>query len=299
MLLRDTYCVSAMYNTSTMKKIKLAPQIVTYWLSVIIVGLTVGLGIQFTQAWTAPSAAAPGGNVLGPVTTGGNAQWKTGTLGIGTTTTAKSGMTLDVNGNANFGIANGAYSYITMEDNDSPNGVKYIHANSNNIGFLGGTGGWLSRWDQSGDQVLTGNQLYMGNSSTNYYGDSANTAARQNGAFHVQSANGAAWKPVYAADYYIANAGKWASQVGSFTQISCEVVASHWSAPAPRTNVATCPAGSTLIFTAMREYQAFYADVNGPRCGMQVYPSGNSMVCQVYQSTETECRVGGRGLCQY
>lgn len=275
------------------------PQQITYWLSIIIIGLSVGLGVQFVQAWQAPTLAPPAGNVLGPVTTGSNAQWKTGALGIGTTAAPQAGFALDVNGNANFGMASGAYTYITLEDNESPNGRKYVHANSNNIGFLGGTGGWLSRWNQSGDQVLTGNQIYMSGSSTNFYGDSSNTAARQNGGFFVQSASGSSYKPVYAADYYIANAGKWASQVGALSQISCEVVASHWSSPAPRTQSVSCPAGSTLVFTAMREFQAFYADVNGPRCGMQVYQSGNTMVCQVYQSTETECRVGGRGLCQY
>ncbi len=53
--------------------------------------------------------------------------------------------------------AGGAYSYIYMADDQSPNGVKYIHADSNYIGFLGGASGWLTRWDEAGNMVNTGN----------------------------------------------------------------------------------------------------------------------------------------------
>ncbi len=63
---------------------------------------------------------------------------------------------LQVNGNADVGfirVGYGTQSHITLEDDESPNGVKYIHANSNNIGFLSGAGAWLSRWDNAGNQV--------------------------------------------------------------------------------------------------------------------------------------------------
>ena len=59
-------------------------------------------------------------------------------------------------GRLDVGEANDAYSYITMRDDESPNGVKYIHANSNLIGFLSGAGSWLSRWDDSGNMINTG-----------------------------------------------------------------------------------------------------------------------------------------------
>lgn len=48
----------------------------TYWLKVISLGLILGLGIQFAQAWTNPTTTAPGSNVSGPITTGSGSQTK-------------------------------------------------------------------------------------------------------------------------------------------------------------------------------------------------------------------------------
>jgi len=44
---------------------------ITYWGSVVIVGAVLGVSLQFAKAWTAPASPAPGGNVSGPLTTGG------------------------------------------------------------------------------------------------------------------------------------------------------------------------------------------------------------------------------------
>ncbi len=43
----------------------------------------------------------------------------------------------------------GTHTYITLEDDESPNWVKHIHANSNNIWFLNGAWAWISRWDEA------------------------------------------------------------------------------------------------------------------------------------------------------
>lgn len=56
----------------------------------------------------------------------------------------------------NMTVGPATATYINLRDDESPNGVKSIHANSNNIGFLSGAGGWLTRWDDAGNQVNTG-----------------------------------------------------------------------------------------------------------------------------------------------
>ena len=73
----------------------------------------------------------------------------TNSLYVGGGATVNSGLTV--------GNAAGAYTYITLRDDESPNGVKYIHANSNVIGFLSGAGSWLAYWDNSGNMQNTGN----------------------------------------------------------------------------------------------------------------------------------------------
>ncbi|MCM8763015.1 MAG: hypothetical protein NC829_01370 [Candidatus Omnitrophica bacterium] len=65
-----------------MQKRQSISQKITYWLKVVSLGLILGLGLQFAQGWTAPTDVPPGGNVAGPITTGGN-QIKTGTLTTG------------------------------------------------------------------------------------------------------------------------------------------------------------------------------------------------------------------------
>ena len=53
-----------------------------YWAQVVVLGLVVGLSLQFSQAWTNAPGAPTGGNVSGPITTSAVAQTKTGTLSI-------------------------------------------------------------------------------------------------------------------------------------------------------------------------------------------------------------------------
>ena len=74
-----------------------------YWLKVISLGLLLGLGIQFTQAWTNPAAAPPGGNVSGPLTNGIAPQYKTGMLGINSTISPVNALEVGGGGNAYIG----------------------------------------------------------------------------------------------------------------------------------------------------------------------------------------------------
>jgi hypothetical protein len=66
---------------------------ITYWLSVIVIGIALGLALQFVRAWTEPTVDPPNGNVGAPINTSANPQTKAGDLNvnggmlIGTSTT--------------------------------------------------------------------------------------------------------------------------------------------------------------------------------------------------------------------
>jgi hypothetical protein len=73
-------------------------------------------------------------------------------------------------------IGNGASAYINMTDDESPNGVKYIHANSNLIGFLSGGGSWIFNVDNNGNTSNSGSAkstIYYDYNDTAYYIDPA------------------------------------------------------------------------------------------------------------------------------
>lgn len=56
----------------------------TYWAQVVVLGLVVGFGLQFAQAWTnAPAGGPTLGTITGPITTSGDSQTKTGDLLLG------------------------------------------------------------------------------------------------------------------------------------------------------------------------------------------------------------------------
>ncbi len=49
---------------------------IAYWLGVVVVGIALGLGLQFVRAWTEPTVDPPGGNVGAPINTGDAPQAK-------------------------------------------------------------------------------------------------------------------------------------------------------------------------------------------------------------------------------
>lgn len=57
-------------------------QSVKYYTGMISLGVLLGLGLQFAQAWSNPSQSAPNGNVDGPINLGAGTQVKTGSLGL-------------------------------------------------------------------------------------------------------------------------------------------------------------------------------------------------------------------------
>lgn len=78
----------------------------TYWLKVISLGLILGLGIQFAEAWTSPTLSPPDGNILGgPLTTGSVGQWKQGNLALNTDGLYANALLIP-SGNVGIGIVN-------------------------------------------------------------------------------------------------------------------------------------------------------------------------------------------------
>ncbi|NTW26825.1 MAG: hypothetical protein HGA36_00655 [Candidatus Moranbacteria bacterium] len=78
---------------------------ITYWAGVSAIGIVVGFSLQFTKAWTEPTAPAPGGNVGAPITTGLLDQVKNGGLAVSNGIVTSF---LGVNGNVTFsGVGNG------------------------------------------------------------------------------------------------------------------------------------------------------------------------------------------------
>jgi len=65
---------------------------VVYWSKVIVLGVILGTGLQFAQAWTEPTLAPPGGNVPGPLTVGGDGQTKEGSLALNTNGVAENAL---------------------------------------------------------------------------------------------------------------------------------------------------------------------------------------------------------------
>lgn len=57
---------------------KIPKKQLTHWLSVIVIGIVLGLALQFVRAWTEPTQAPPGGNVGAPINTSANPQIKAG-----------------------------------------------------------------------------------------------------------------------------------------------------------------------------------------------------------------------------
>ncbi len=85
---------------------------ITYWSGVVILGLVVGISIQFVAAWTEPTQAPPGGNVGAPLNTGNLGQIKNGNLILNALGNYLTGLLV----NGNLQIANGkGYSPSTTE----------------------------------------------------------------------------------------------------------------------------------------------------------------------------------------
>lgn len=131
-------------------------------------GLAVVLsfGVSYVLAWSTPSVTAPGNNAAVPLNVSATSQTKAGGITVGGLTSSSG---IDVSN------AGGAYTYISLHDDESPSGVKYIHANSNVVGFLNSSGSWSAYWDNFGNQQNMGT-VYAYN-GVNAWGSAVNNGA--------------------------------------------------------------------------------------------------------------------------
>ena len=124
---------------------------ISYWTSVITIGIVLGLSLQFVKAWTEPTMTAPSGNVGAPINTSITSQIKDGPLqvngfrnysgstildgnvGIGTTTVPASAK-LEVNGASR--LTPGVQPYNCTS---SVAGSMYFNSGSNNFMMCNGT----------------------------------------------------------------------------------------------------------------------------------------------------------------
>lgn len=150
-----------------------------YWLGVMIIGLVVGLGVQFAQAWVNPPQSPPNGNVAGPVTTGAGAQYKSGTLGVNINQAPS--QAFEVGGNA---LVNGALisqSFYDSNDNNylvDPNGYSRLNYGVYNNLFAHG-------WLQS--------SIFYDANNNGYYVDPDNGSRLNYGLFNNIGIYGKGW----------------------------------------------------------------------------------------------------------
>jgi hypothetical protein len=78
-----------------------------YWSSIIVVGIVLGVSLQFVMAWVEPTLAPPDGNVGAPINTGVDGQAKSGNLQINALGIAGAGNALLIpSGNVGIGTEN-------------------------------------------------------------------------------------------------------------------------------------------------------------------------------------------------
>ena len=87
-------------------------KIVQFVFSMIIFIGGFSFNVNYASSFTEPTVVPPGGNIAGPITTGSGAQWRAGSLGIGTGGAASGALLLDVEGDV------GAVRYCDQDGNN-------------------------------------------------------------------------------------------------------------------------------------------------------------------------------------
>ena len=117
---------SAFGGKTTLKK-------ASYWLSIAVIGIALGLSLQFVRAWVEPTAPAPGGNVGAPINTSATVQAKAGALGVSGAFTAGSGISLG-------GVYRTTWPSSSGDNLGNHTATQAVVLNGQAVNFLGNAG---------------------------------------------------------------------------------------------------------------------------------------------------------------
>ena len=168
----------SLHNIFFMKKMYGMSRQAAYWLQVVSLGLIMGLGLQFAQAWTAPPAAPLAGNVAGPLTTSSVTQTKPGALVLsGGGAYGFGGLTIgnvSLNSNNDTWLRLGDSSYNVYGDKGlaadylfagkgfySNNWGQFTSGTSGYAAGFYGTGGTINSAPKSPDGSIIANDIYL------------------------------------------------------------------------------------------------------------------------------------------
>ncbi|MFZ1720283.1 MAG: hypothetical protein WAU28_02925 [Candidatus Moraniibacteriota bacterium] len=108
-----------------------------YWMKVVSLGLILGIGIQFAQAWTSPLSAPPGGTISGPLTTGNDSQAKTGNLALNASNLYQHALIISGGDILASGSNGSAFGSVTLQGSKGDwSGINFKHASGADAGTL-------------------------------------------------------------------------------------------------------------------------------------------------------------------
>ena len=125
-----------------------------YWSGVVILGLVVGVSIQFVTAWTEPTEAPPGGNLSAPVNTGETGQIKQGNLILNSLGTYLTGLLV----NGQFQITNGK-GYTDLDNLTQKTDPENTLATKSYVDAQSGGGGGMTKITSSENSSITDGQV--------------------------------------------------------------------------------------------------------------------------------------------
>jgi hypothetical protein len=248
---------------------------ILFWIPSIVIGITLGISLQFVHAWVEPNAGAPNANIGAPLTTGGATQNKAGQL--------------NVTGGGAYGSGGLGFGFHSLNSNS--NGWLYLGDQWGNV--YGGRGiASESLWASGTSYASTFSDANNGS----YYVDPNATSRMNYTVFDNLYSYGWEATPInYDSDnwnYYSDPNGTSRMNYGVFDNLySYGWMQSQWYYDANDNNYYVDPNGNSRlnfgIFDNLYTYglirSSWYSDANDS--GYYVDPNGNSRMNYVATNT--------------